>query len=147
MTAPKLPEGLEPVATICDDFREIIRDIGQHIAQGQQSEALMASMRPGYGTGVYTHIGHQMSKMLALVATLSDAQAALQEQAAEIAALREALTNVKNAGAPLANIAFNLAQQSGRTLDARECALFDACRKHWDAAIDAALVAAKEAKQ
>jgi hypothetical protein len=92
MTAPKLPEGLEPVATICDDFREIIRDIGQHIAQGQQSEALMASMRPGYGTGVYTHIGHQMSKMLVLVATLSDAQAALQAQAAEkdaeIAALK-----------------------------------------------------------
>lgn len=87
-TAPKLPEGLEPVAAICDDFREIIRDIGQHIAQGQQSEAQMASMRPGYGTGVYTHIGHQMRKMLALVTTLSDAQASLRAKDAECEALR-----------------------------------------------------------
>lgn len=82
----------DAIASICDDFREIIRDIGQHIAQGQQSEAQMASMRPGYGTGVYTHIDHQMRKMLALVTTLSDAQSALESErqahAAEVERLR-----------------------------------------------------------
>lgn len=69
----------------------------------------------------------------------------LQAQEAEIAALREALDRVKQAGVPLENIAFNLAQQSGRTLSKRECDLINLARKDWDAAIDSAR-AAQEAK-
>lgn len=74
---------------------------------------------------------------------LSDAQASLLAKEAECEALRSALSGVKNAGAPLANFAFNLAQHPGRSLNQRECDLIDLCRKDWDAAIDAALVAAK----
>jgi len=126
MTAPKLPDGLEPVA-----WSKVRKD---HMPR-------MRMLNEPYLQGVWD---------VPLV-RLSDAQAALQAQAAEknveIATLKEALASVKNAGAPLANFAFNLAQHPGRSLNQRECGLIDLCRKDWDAAIDAARVlAAKEAK-
>jgi len=126
MTTPKLPEGLEPVAW-------------QYVSEDplDGGQLMLSEEKPN-------------RRALWPLVRLSDAQAALQalaaEKDAEIAALREALASVKNAGAPLANIAFNLAQQSGRVLDKRECVLFDKCCKHWDAAIDSALLAEKEAK-
>lgn len=39
-----------------------------------------------------------------------------------------------NAGAQLANVAFNWAQRCGYTLTSDDCAMLDKLRKQWDAA-------------
>lgn len=59
-------EALSPATvaqTVTTELLAILRDIDQHTDQGRQSEKLRAEHRPGYGTGVYTHIGHQVQKM------------------------------------------------------------------------------------
>ena len=56
----------EPLVDI-KQMQEIIRDVHQHIQQGHLSEEFVAKQRPGYGTGVYTHIYHQMCKLSGLL--------------------------------------------------------------------------------
>lgn len=58
-----VPQGWKLVDV--DQLCEIVRDIHQHVQQGHLSEVHVAKQSPGYGTGIYTHIWHQMNKLSA----------------------------------------------------------------------------------
>jgi hypothetical protein len=85
----------------------------------------------------------------ALFTAIDDLVARAAEAAeAQVEAYRVALAKVKDAGRPMANIAFNLAQRGGRIVEQHECDSMDKCRRAWDevcrAAIDAAIASQKE---
>lgn len=54
---------------------------------------------------------------------------------------------LKEAGSALSNIAFNLAQQAGRTITSNDCEVFDNARKEWDSAIRSESLAAQQGAQ
>lgn len=68
------PQQAAPGAVPAREVLEVVRDVEQHIAQGHQSELFVAAQRPGYGTGVYTHIWHQMQKIRAMLSAAPKAQ-------------------------------------------------------------------------
>jgi hypothetical protein len=142
-TAPKLPEGLEPVAwgtTRTTDGKQIL------------SEMCVAT-NPAY---VKVHNQHLWEPLV----RLSDAQAALQALAAEIAALRQDAARYRwlkthgyyDHAEDVADIDKQIAlAQCPNCLGTRSPSALD---PEWkgrcectDAAIDSALLAAKEAKQ
>jgi len=61
-----VPQGWKLVDV--DQIREIVRDIHQHVQQGHLSEVHVAKQNQGYGTGIYTHIWHQINKLSAALA-------------------------------------------------------------------------------
>jgi hypothetical protein len=53
----------------------------------------------------------------------------------ELERLRHELAKARRTGGRLANVAFNLAQRCGHTLDSNDVSILDSLRKQWDAAM------------
>lgn len=83
-TPPTPPAGVPDGYAAVDAqlLREIVLDIRQHIDQGVASEALEASRRPGYGTGIYTHIKHKMDAISAMLSAAPQPAAQTQKREA-----------------------------------------------------------------
>lgn len=61
----EVPQGV--ILLDAEQMHEVIRDVFQHIQQGYLHEGAMAKQNSSYGTGMCTHIWHQMRKLSAML--------------------------------------------------------------------------------